>query len=229
MNKQNLLFLHGALGDKSQLDIPGLNENFNIHKMDFPGHGKAVLQEKFGIEVFAEAVLNYMDANNLTQTDIFGYSMGGYVAAYLAMNQPERIGKIFTLGTKFLWTNEYAELETKKLNADKIQEKVPQFAEQLKQRHTALDWRDLLSHTSQMMRDLGNSPLFTPENLTQIKHKIRIGIGDRDNTVTIEEAQKVQQSLLNAELEVFPNTPHPFERVNQKRILFILKEFFDLN
>ncbi|MGZ5244740.1 MAG: alpha/beta fold hydrolase, partial [Bacteroidia bacterium] len=68
--------------------------------------------------------------------------------------------------------------------------------------------------------------LLNLENLTRISHKIRIGIGDRDNTVTMEESQKVQLALPNAELEVFPNTPHPFERVNQERLLFSLKEFF---
>ncbi|MGZ5281558.1 MAG: alpha/beta fold hydrolase [Bacteroidia bacterium] len=222
----NILVLHGALGNKSQIGIANLEGDFFIHTLDFPGHGNNSLNGKFGIEAFADAVLNYLDENKIEKTDIFGYSMGGYVALYLALNQPERIEKIFTLGTKFLWTPEYAELETKKLNADKIQEKVPQFAEQLKQKHTALDWRELLIHTSKMMHDLGNNPLLNLENLTRISHKIRIGIGDRDNTVTMEESQKVQLALPNAELEVFPNTPHPFERVNQERLLFSLKEFF---
>ena len=226
MTANSILLLHGALGNKTQIKIPRLDNTFSIHTLDFPGHGNAALHGNFGIETFAEAVLKYLDENNIEKIDIFGYSMGGYVALYLALNQPERIGKIFTLGTKFLWTPEYAELETKKLDANKIQEKVPQFAEQLKQRHTALDWRELLSYTSKMMQNLGNNPLLTPENLTQISHKVRIGIGDRDNTVTVEEAQKIQQTLSNAELEIFPYTPHPFERIHQERLLFSLKHFF---
>lgn len=222
----NILVLHGALGNKCQIGVADLQGDFFIHTLDFPGHGEAAVEDSFGIEIFAEAVLEYLDEKHIDQVDIFGYSMGGYVALYLAIYHPERVGKIFTLGTKILWTPEYAETETKKLNADKIQEKVPQFAEQLKQRHTALGWRELLTHTSQMMHSLGTNPLLTLENITQIKHKVRIGIGDRDNTVGVEEAQKVQQALPNAELEVFPNTQHPLERVDQDRLLFSLKDFF---
>jgi pimeloyl-ACP methyl ester carboxylesterase len=221
-----ILVLHGALGNKSQIGIANLEGDFFVHTLDFPGHGNAAINENFGIATFANAVLKYLDESKIEQTDIFGYSMGGYVGLYLALNRPEKVDKIFTLGTKFLWTPEYAEAETKKLNADKIQEKVPQFAEQLKQRHTALDWRELLSYTSQMMRDLGNKPLLTLENLTQINHKVRIGIGDRDNTVGVDEALKIQQTLPNAELEVFPNTPHPLERVDQDKLLFSMKDFF---
>ncbi len=227
MSDRNLLVLHGALGSETQVQLTSNTNKFILCTLDFSGHGGAELADStFGIKTFAQDVINYLNKYNIAQIDIFGYSMGGYVALYLALNYPEKVGKIFTLGTKFLWTPEYAKTEMKKLNADKIQEKVPQFAEQLKQRHTALDWRELLFHTAQMMRDLGNNPLLTLENLTQINHKVRIGIGDRDNTVTVEEAQKVQQALPNAELEVFPNTQHPFERVNRERLLFSLKDFF---
>ena len=47
----------------------------------------------------------------ITRADIFGYSMGGYVALHAARRHPERIGSIMTLGTKFAWDTPTAEKE----------------------------------------------------------------------------------------------------------------------
>ena len=34
--------------------------------------------------------MNYLDNNNLDKVSLFGYSMGGYVAMYVALNYQER-------------------------------------------------------------------------------------------------------------------------------------------
>ena len=76
-----------------------------------------------------------MNENYIQTIDIFGYSMGGYVALWLARFYPDRVGKIFTLGTKLKWNDEEAEKEIKMLNPEKVELKVPAFAQQLAERH----------------------------------------------------------------------------------------------
>ncbi|RLB84543.1 MAG: alpha/beta hydrolase, partial [Deltaproteobacteria bacterium] len=131
MGTVDLLLLHGALGSMSQFSalIPFLEDKYRIHTLDFEGHGSSPPKDRlFSGEHFGENVLDYLDTNELEHVNVFGYSMGGHVALYLARKWPERIHSIFTLATKFLWTPEIAAHEITFLDPDTIQEKAPRFA-----------------------------------------------------------------------------------------------------
>lgn len=81
----NLLLLHGAIGSSEQL-LPlrdALGSQHTIYTPDFSGHGSEPIKgSAFSIELFAQDTLAFLDQNNIEKTDIFGYSMGGYVALY---------------------------------------------------------------------------------------------------------------------------------------------------
>jgi pimeloyl-ACP methyl ester carboxylesterase len=224
---QPLLLLHGALGSESQFDfLSGLKDHFIVHTMNFSGHGGKDLPETFSIEGFANDVLDYISKNNLPSLNIFGYSMGGYVALYLAKHHPEKVNAIFTLATKFNWTPEIALHETKMLNAEKIEEKIPAFAKQLEKLHYPADWKSVLQKTAGMMIGLGNRNPLQEENYRTIKQKVLIGIGDKDAMVTLEETIAVYRNLPNADLIVFPHMPHPFEKADHRRLTAEMISFF---
>jgi pimeloyl-ACP methyl ester carboxylesterase len=230
MPKPPLLLLHGAVGASAQFDplLPLLDERYEIHRLDFEGHGHAPLRERpFRTEHFAENVVEYLDRRSLERIDIFGYSMGGYAALYLAHAQPQRVRRIATLGTKFNWNHEVAAREARQLDPEKIREKVPQFARALEARHTAAGWETVLSRTREMMTALGEQKAVTPEMLGGIPHRVRIGVGDRDSMVTLEESQAAYRSLPQGELEVLPGTPHPLEKIPPARLARYVMEFFD--
>src|ERR1700754_572786 len=100
---QHLILLHGAIGSKEQLEpfADALKKDFIVHLIDFSGHGmRPISNEKFSLSLFANDVLEYIHDNNIEHANIFGYSMGGYVAMYLAKHHPEKITRIITLATK---------------------------------------------------------------------------------------------------------------------------------
>lgn len=229
MAKPKLLLLHGALGAQTQFEalIPLLDDTFEVHTLDFEGHGHSPLEhEAFKIEYFAESVLAYLDAQGIDRAHIFGYSMGGYVAMVLATRHPERVERIFTLATQYVWTPEVAEREVKFLDADKIAAKVPQFAQTLEQRHTAHGWRNVLRDTAKLLIGLGETNLLTAEVIQSLPHKVRMGVGDHDNMIDLTQCIEVYRLLQHGELEVLPATPHPFEQVPLHRLAYSIKEFF---
>ena len=65
------------------------------------------------------------------------------------------INSIVTFGTKFNWSKEAAAKEVKMLNPEVIEEKVPKFAQMLKDTHAPNDWKTLLHKTAAMMKGLG--------------------------------------------------------------------------
>jgi pimeloyl-ACP methyl ester carboxylesterase len=227
MEKQDLLLLHGALGSKSQFQplAEMLEDDFEIYTMDFSSHGNTHPATEFGIITFANEVLDELALWDIDKINIFGYSMGGYVAAYLALFT-NRINKAYTLGTKFLWTYDYAEHEVRKLNPEKILEKVPAYAEELKSRHPETDWTDLLAKTKTMMLDLGRFNLLSLDMIRGIKSEFCVGVGDLDNTVSVDETVSVYHALPKGKLSILPNTKHPLEQVDNTLLAASIRQFF---
>jgi pimeloyl-ACP methyl ester carboxylesterase len=217
-----VLLLHGALGSKTQLDpLKTLLESNGrtVFLMNFSGHSGTPFSKTFGIETFAEDIQLFLNQNDLSRVDIFGYSMGGYVALWFAHLNPERVGKVVTLGTKFDWNVESAEKETKKLNAEKIEEKVPAFARILQNRHAPNDWKELLSKTSAMMTGLGAKPLLTEKIFKSIETETHILLGSEDDMADRSFSLEVKFMLPNAKFYLLTSTPHAIEKVDLSKIM----------
>lgn len=223
-----ILLLHGAIGAADQLQTLATvleNRGYQVHTLNFSGHGGAAFTTRFGIEAFAEELSQYMLQYQLQQADVFGYSMGGYVALYLALQQPELLGKIVTLATKVDWNEETAQREAAMLIPERIEAKVPQFAAALKSRH-GNQWTDLLERTRELMLGLGSSPLLSAQEAAQIKCPVMMGVGDSDSMVSLEETRALQSAIPGSALYVLPRTAHPIEKISLDLLVPILCSFF---
>ncbi len=225
-----LLLLHGAIGSSVQLKplyTELLNSGFEAHLFDFAGHGgRPIPDQPFSIALFAEEVISWMNEKQIAAIDIFGYSMGGYVALYMAKYYPDRVGKILTVATKLAWDVPTSQREVKMLDPKKIAEKIPKFAEALMKRHAPADWEVVLSKTSDMMLTMGMQPPLDDDDFRSIANKIQLCVGDRDTMVSIEETNHVYRLLPNAALNVIPDTPHPIEQVDVQVLGVIATKYF---
>ncbi|OWY25147.1 alpha/beta hydrolase [Sphingobacteriales bacterium UPWRP_1] len=223
-----VILLHGALGNAQQMQPIAdlLKSQYQVFTLNFAGHGGTPFAgEQFTITGFAEEVLAYMEANSLEKAHIFGYSMGGYVGLYLARQFPDKVTKVATFATKFLWNTNSAAKEAGRLNPDKILEKVPEFARKLQEQHGE-QWKQVLERTAAMMLNLGVQPDLPLEETVHITIPVLLGLGDRDTMVSLEETGIVYRMLPEGQLLVMPNTPHPFEKVNMQRLATELSIFF---
>ncbi len=224
-----ILLLHGALGTAKQLEplVQQLGNFPDVRSLTFYGHGEAAAPAGgYQFDAFAKNILQYLDDNDISQADIFGYSMGGYAALLFALKHPGRVGKIATLGTKLVWTPEGSSKEVKMFDADKLEAKVPAFAAQLKALHGEANWRAVLSATAKMMLSLGTEPQLKKEDYQTLKHEVLLCIGDKDHTAGLEDTVSTFMLLPNAQLWVLPATPHPIDRVDVATLANGLKNFF---
>lgn len=226
MNRK-ILLLHGALGTKEQLNSlkEKLSSEFEVHTLDFEGHGNHSSTKEFSMQLFTKNVVDYLRENQIDNIHLFGYSMGGYVGLNLAKEHPELVDKIITLGTKFNWTKETAEKEIKMLNPEKIVEKVPAFASKLNSIHSNNNWKEVVIKTANMMRELGNGKKLTQKELEVIPHEILIGVGSNDQLVSIEESKKSANTLLNGQLVIIEGFYHPIEQINEEKLHSIITKF----
>lgn len=229
MDREILLLLHGALGASTQFSplIPLLQEPFEVHTLDLEGHGTSPIKDRpLRLNHFAENVIEYLDSHGVDKANIFGHSMGGHTGLYLARFFPGRVKGIFTFGTKFTWTPEIAEKENAFLVPEKMQEKVPRFVKTLQERHTASGWEHLLEKVREMHVDMGVHNPLPDEEMRQIGQKVRIGLGDRDSMVNLDESVWAYRLLQAGEFQVFPGTPHPLEKVSVNRLAVAITDFF---
>lgn len=214
--KKPIILLHGALGSENGLDSlkSALANQFELYSFNFSGHGqKEFSANGFGIEVFADELSAFINKNNFDKVDIFGYSMGGYVALYLASIQPKLIKSIVTLGTKFNWTPENADLETSRMNPEVMKEKIPSYTRLLSEKHGEA-WEKLIYQTAGMMLDLGEDPLLNGQILSAIDIPVHIMRGDQDHMVTEEESKSASAALPQGMYVSLNGTPHPIEKVD---------------
>lgn len=224
----NILLLHGAFGTMDQLaDLENsLADSYAVYRLNFSGHGGSPFtEEPFSIELFAREVIGFMDQNEIEAINLFGFSMGGYVAMYLANHHPHRVKKIITLATKFHWDKTIAAREAKMIEPDSIEKVLPAFANSLQKRHAPNDWKTLLQKTADMLLEMGNDSPIKPGDYESIHHPALLMLGDRDKMVTLDETLHIYRKLPNAQLAVLPNTSHPLEMINNDRLVFEIKTF----
>lgn len=233
----DLVLLHGALGARAQL-VPLLaplvqrsGGYLHVHALELSGHGEtpAAAGRPFRIEQLADDLAALLDGRGIGRALFFGYSMGGYVALRLAAERPERVAAVATLGTKFVWDPATAEREAGRLDPATIRAKVPRFADALAARHarTTDGWEGVLTRTADLLRALGDRPLLTPDVLARIEQPVRVMVGDRDATVSVEESAATARALPAGELAVLPRTEHPLEQVGVERLAHELTDFVE--
>lgn len=224
-----LLLIHGALGSEDQL-IPLkklLSEKREVHTLNFEGHGKSKSESDFSISLFKGNVVSFLNERKLTRVDIFGYSMGGYVALDLAFHYPAFVNNIITLGTKFAWNPTFAAKEIQMLDPERIQEKVPAFATHLQKLHGLENWRNVVLKTARLMQDLGDNPPLKKAEFNSILNRVLICLGELDKMSTVEESKEVAKYLPNGTFKAIVNFKHPIESVPTDELAEIINVFSD--
>ena len=224
-----LLLLHGAIGAASTMRplAARLDDRFTIHLLDFAGHAASPAPSApLSIELLAEQVAHFIADRGLAPARIFGFSLGGYVALQLAATKPALVARVQTLGTKLAWSPDVAVQLNAGLDPVMIRAKVPRLASALEALHTGMGWEPLLDATRAMLADLGRHSRLTSARFAAIPHPVRLTVGDRDHTVSVEETLAAARALPAGELEVIPGLPHMLEKMDPDRIARSVVEFF---
>ncbi len=94
---QAILFIHGIGASLETWDAqaPLADEGYRIIALDLPGHGlSATGDQPYDPNRFADFVLRFMDAIDLTQATLVGNSMGGAIALRMAHMRPQAIDRL---------------------------------------------------------------------------------------------------------------------------------------
>jgi pimeloyl-ACP methyl ester carboxylesterase len=92
-----LILLHGGLGSGEMFGpiLPTLSERHRVITVDLQGHGRtADIDRPIDIRLMADDIAALIDHLGLEKPDLVGYSLGGGVAFFTAVNHPQKVGKL---------------------------------------------------------------------------------------------------------------------------------------
>jgi len=91
-----LLLLHGFTGTREAWDHlrPHLHPHFAVVAPDLPGHGESPCEPDTTFESTLESLVRLLDALELEQVDVGGYSLGARVGLGLALTFPSRVRRL---------------------------------------------------------------------------------------------------------------------------------------
>ncbi len=227
---EQMILIHGALGNEQQMfslkNI--LSESMDVHVLEFEGHGSTSdFTEPFTTSSFIQQLENKINELD-NPPNIFGYSMGGFVALLTAVTKNVQIRSITTLGTKMKWNPAIAEKEMRNLNPDLIAEKVPGFASALEKSH-GVHWKEVVLRTSNFMKTLGDTSPISKEAMHNIAIPIQLLLADQDRMVSREETEEVYGWIKNSAFHLIDNSYHQLEKVNIEVLEKKIKVFIESN
>lgn len=101
-----ILFLHGSgtgvtAAANWWLNLPELSAHGRCIAIDSIGYGQAVVADgtAYGIREWVEHGVRVLDALGIEKTWIVGNSLGGWVAFQFALDHPERVAGVVSMGT----------------------------------------------------------------------------------------------------------------------------------
>lgn len=213
-----LVVLHGALGSTA-LETDRLvrvwERRFQVVALDFMGHGESDAFESTTPtwQDFRENVEALLDALDLRDVRLFGFSMGGGVALAAALARPDRIARLAVHGVNVQWSEEEVEAMVGPMDPEAMPAKNPFWARRLAEVHGADRWRDLTRRLIAFTRGLPHAH-FDDDQIAQVAAPTLVSIGDRDRFFDVRHAVGLYRALPDARLWVVPGLDHPLQGVD---------------
>ena len=188
---QPLILLHGNGEDSNYFEHQILHfaDNYCVYAIDTRGHGQTPRGDKpFTIKQFADDLLDFMDAINIAEASILGFSDGGNIALEFALKHPERVEKLILNGANLF----------------------PKGVKPLYQWPIDVGYRiarlfskksEKAKHNSELLGLMVNEPHIDPSELSRLTMPVLVIAGTKD-MIKESHTRLIYKSLPNAQLNI---------------------------
>ncbi|MFR9754005.1 alpha/beta fold hydrolase [Nocardia sp. 004] len=201
-----VVLLHGGLASSEywNYQIPALvRAGYRVVVADSRGHGRSTRDsEPYSYQLMAADVLALLDYLALPKVDLIGWSDGGVIGLDIAINHPERLGKLFTYGAD-------ADPSGMIPHGDDN----PTFARYIARTRTEYqalsptpDQFD--SFLAQIRRMWDTQPDYTAAQLHAITVPTTIADGEYDEVITRAHTEYLARIIPHAKLCILPDVSH---------------------
>lgn len=232
-----LLLIHGLgsrIEDWAELIPRFAGAGYRVYAPDLLGYGRSEKPKDSDYSVGAEeqVVVAFMDAMQLKQPDVLGWSMGGWIAMRIAVDHPQRVrrlGLYDTAGLYFPVTFSFDSFTPKSVDevADLLRAlepkpvQLPEFvSKDVIRKARATGWVTQRSiHAMTIGRELMDF------RLGGLSQPVLIVWGKEDHLIPLETGERLQKLVPQARLEVVDGCGHLAPRECPVPVFEATKEF----
>lgn len=217
-----VVLLHG-LGGRAEDWVnlmPQLRrDHHRVYALDLPGYGRSDWPNnaQYSIAEQTRAVEAFMDSQHLTRVDLGGWSMGGWIAMRVALDQPQRIRRLMifnSAGTRFSLSFDPTLFEPE--TPEKLRQlddlltagrapHVPAFIERAIFRYVGKHGWVVRRNMDSL---LTGADLLTAHDLAQLRMPMLIVWGKEDHLIPLAVGEQMHRDVPQSELAIFDGCGH---------------------
>jgi len=222
-----LVLLHGFGADKDHWSVVGryLTDHFKVYAPDLPGFGEAdrKAEASYGREAQITRLKMFLDGLNLSEINLGGSSMGGYLAFMFAHRYPNRVNKLWLLAPAGALSAEPSEfMLALEENSNPLIVETEQQLQELARlcffkppvipkrfKKVLLDRSSRVSaFNRKVFEEIFDSPLAVEDVNDTLQTKSLLVWGDSDKILDCSGIKGFQQKLLRAQIILMPDVGH---------------------
>ena len=203
--KDPVLLLHGGLvsSDYWSSEVRLLSKTNKVIIVDSRGHGRSTMSDQpFSYNLMALDVLQILEYLKIKKVSIVGWSDGGIIGLILAIQNPERVNKLFTFGTNFNLSGYKSEPSDTAMSA--------RFMAQVQANYR--EYSPTPDNFAGLLKALGKmysiEPDLKPAEIETIKAPTVIAFGEYEQFIKREHFQSLAKLIPGSKLVMIPNVSH---------------------
>jgi pimeloyl-ACP methyl ester carboxylesterase len=188
--------------------LPGLSEGRPVIATELQGHGRTADTDRdVTMAALAGDVAGLLGQLGVDQADVLGFSLGGEVALQLALDDPDRVGRIVLASVSYAPGGLHAEIADPARHATSTRMPTAEDFRQMREAYYRLapdpgDFDELAARDGQV-----GSRGWTAAELGRIGVPALLVFGDHD-FFRLEHAVEMHALIPGAQLAVLPGTTH---------------------
>ena len=207
-----ILLIPGGLSDQHVWDaqLPILARHHTVIVADSRGQGRSTrTDDPITYGLMADDYVALLDFLHIGKVDLVGWSDGGIIGLDIAMRYPERLKSLFAQAANVTpdGNSGYAEARAEG-------KPIPEL-------------RHYESIDKEIHALWANEPNYTDEDLSNIRVRTAIVIGDRDTAITREHTEFIASQIPGAELIILPDAGHGVPVENPRLYAHTVLRFID--
>jgi pimeloyl-ACP methyl ester carboxylesterase len=225
-----LVLLHGGL---LNIDLsfgavwPDLAADRQVIATELQGHGRtADIDRDIDLRYLAGDVAALLDHLGVDRADVLGFSLGGGVALQLALDHPDRVGRIILASVSYASDGYHAEISDPAQHATSTRMPTAADFDQMRAAYARLapDPGHFEAFAAKTSRAAGSLKGWTEAELARIGAPTLLIFGDHD-FIRLEHAVEMHALIPGAQLAILPGATHMDVMRRTDLILPLVRDF----